>query len=198
MDGKTSHERSSESPSFDDLNFSHSPTVEQFLQFLRAGRTDDCLQMIAGAELRLLDRETVDRYQGQFLQQSENERAYQTALELVKTERDTLLSGLYHFYQTFRFIHAGFEQAQKKEKAEVTATSRLLAKTLQLMGLKNVSPEVVGIITSIIHHLRQHMETVTKGVEGLPERLVPALEILAKHDIIELPAQSVESPKEEA
>lgn len=191
MDGKISHEQPSGAPASDELNFSGSPTVDLFIRSLRAGDIDTCLQMMGRPEVRVIDQAAMERYQAQLLQHAENSRAYEAALQEVKAERDALLEGVFHIYQTFSFVFRSIDQV--KEQEEPTAKVKFLSKALQTLGLKNVSPAAVMVLQSLIDHLRHNMGQLTKNVEQLGERLNPSLAILVRHGIIQLPAKTIES-----
>lgn len=174
--------------------------VDEFLECLQAGKTEQCLEILNSGRVEVMAVARWEATQKQLREQKKEIgelkkelRKYRSALQEVKKERDTLLSGVYHIYQTFSFVFRSIEENQ--QSAETKTQAGFLAKALGMLGLKKVSPAAIGVIQSVVNHLRKNMDSLTQNVEQLGERLQPSLAILIKYEIISPVKPSIESPE---
>lgn len=198
MDSEKSHECPEEAPAFDELNFSQSPAIDDFLKALRSADAERCLEMISSLQIRVVDNKAYEWQQEQMTQYSVvsgNLEKYQSALETVRAERDALLEGVFHLYHTFHFIYASIESSRNGSKPGTLAS--LLGKFLKAAGLKNISPEAIMVTEQIIVHMKNNMDTLTANMERLGSKLNPSLEILIRHNIIKAPKTELDSPNSE-
>lgn len=174
--------------------------VDEFLECLQAGEAEQCLEILNSGRVEVIAVGHLEATQKQLREQTEEIvelkqelQKYRSALQEVKQERDTLLSGVYHIYQTFSFVFRSIEENQ--QSAETNKQAGFLAKALGMLGLKTVSPAAIGVIQSVVNHLRKNMDSLTQNVEQLGERLQPSLAILIKYEIISPAKPSIESPE---
>ena len=67
MDSENSHECPEKAIAFDELNFSQSPTIEDFLQALRSADAARCLKMIGSLQVRVVENKTHEWQQEQMI-----------------------------------------------------------------------------------------------------------------------------------